>query len=71
MEGQQEGSWILMDYDVLLVHVFHPESRAYYDLDELLQSFPNQRFSENDDASTAIGPAPSTPPPPEGNPSVA
>ena len=43
-EGYAEGSWVLMDFDVLLVHVFHPETRAYYDLEGLLQDFPSERF---------------------------
>lgn len=45
MEGFQEGSWVLMDYDVLLVHIFHPETRLYYDLEGLLKDFPSERFS--------------------------
>ena len=45
MEGYQEGSWVLMDYDVLLVHVFHPETRAYYDLEGLLEDFPSERIA--------------------------
>lgn len=44
MEGYSEGSWVLMDYDVLLVHVFHPETRAYYDLEGLLEDFPHERI---------------------------
>lgn len=36
MEGFSEGSWVLLDFDLVLVHVFHPETRAYYDLDGLL-----------------------------------
>lgn len=47
MEGYQEGSWILMDFDVFLVHVFHPETRAYYDLEDLLKDFPCQRYGES------------------------
>jgi ribosome-associated protein len=47
MEGHQEGSWVLMDYDVLLVHVFHPETRAYYDLEGLLEDFPRERFESD------------------------
>jgi ribosome-associated protein len=45
LEGLQEGSWVLMDYDVLLVHVFHPDTRAYYDLEGLLQGFPSERIA--------------------------
>lgn len=45
MEGYQEGSWVLMDFDVLLVHIFHPETRLYYDLESLLEDYPSERFS--------------------------
>ena len=40
VEGLQEGSWVLLDFDVVLIHVFHPETRAYYDLDTLLADYP-------------------------------
>jgi ribosome-associated protein len=47
VEGYTEGSWVLMDYDVLLVHVFHPETRAYYDLEDLLKDFPCERIGSD------------------------
>lgn len=52
MEGHSEGSWVLMDFDVLLVHVFHPETRAYYDLEGLLKDFRSERIEteESDEA---------------------
>ena len=34
-EGVQEGLWALMDYFNVVVHVFHPEKRAFYDLENL------------------------------------
>jgi ribosome-associated protein len=56
-EGQQEGSWVLLDYDVVIVHVFHPETRAYYDLESLLAAYPSLRFASTpltpDDATSA------------------
>jgi len=51
VEGYQEGSWVLLDFDVLLVHVFHPETRAYYDLEDLLKDFSSERIA-TDDASS-------------------
>jgi ribosome-associated protein len=57
VEGQQEGSWVLMDYHVVIVHVFHPETRGYYDLDSLLAAHPSLRFASTpltpDDATSA------------------
>ncbi|MGK5092922.1 ribosome silencing factor [Deltaproteobacteria bacterium TL4] len=37
IEGYGEGSWILMDYDEVIVHIFHPETRKYYNLEELYE----------------------------------
>lgn len=34
-EGYQEGRWIVLDYGDLLVHLFHPEERTYYNLERL------------------------------------
>jgi ribosome-associated protein len=33
VEGQMEGNWILMDYGEVMVHVFMPEARDFYDLE--------------------------------------
>lgn len=35
MEGYQTGSWILIDYVDLVVHVFEPETREFYGLERL------------------------------------
>lgn len=34
-EGNREGKWILVDYFETIIHVFHPEAREYYDLEDL------------------------------------
>lgn len=34
-EGEAEGGWLLMDFGNLVVHLFSPEKRKYYDLEEL------------------------------------
>ena len=44
IEGYSEGSWVLLDYDVVIVHIFHPETRTYYDLEDLFRSFPHEQF---------------------------
>ncbi len=33
VEGQTEGTWILLDYGEVIVHVFMPEAREYYNLE--------------------------------------
>ena len=35
LEGVPEAGWILVDFNDLVVHVFDPEKRHYYDLEEL------------------------------------
>ncbi len=34
-EGKEEGKWILVDYFNTIIHVFHPESRRFYELEDL------------------------------------
>jgi ribosome-associated protein len=33
LEGQGDSSWIVMDYGEVIVHIFMPEARDYYDLE--------------------------------------
>ncbi|HHB78659.1 MAG TPA: ribosome silencing factor [Saprospiraceae bacterium] len=34
-EGVSRGKWICMDYYETVVHIFYPETREFYDLEEL------------------------------------
>jgi ribosome-associated protein len=40
VDGTQEGTWILADYLDVVLHVFTPESREYYKLEELWGDVP-------------------------------
>jgi len=40
VDGAQEGSWILADYLDVVLHVFTPEARTYYRLEELWNDVP-------------------------------
>ena len=35
IEGMNNGTWVLVDYFTVLVHVFHKESRQFYNLEAL------------------------------------
>lgn len=39
-EGLQEGIWVLLDFDDVVVHIFYAESRSFYDLDGLWHDAP-------------------------------
>ena len=34
-EGHRSGTWVLLDYGCLIVHVFTEETRQFYDLERL------------------------------------
>ena len=40
MEGLQGGRWVLVDYVDLVVHVFHPQARDFYQLENLWGDAP-------------------------------
>ena len=35
VEGYRSNSWIILDYETVVVHLFTPEAREFYDLDRL------------------------------------
>jgi ribosome-associated protein len=49
IEGAGGGNWILADYLDVVLHVFTPETRGYYGLEELWGDMPSVEL----DAATA------------------
>ena len=35
VEGHRSGTWVLMDYSCVIVHIFTEETRQFYDLERL------------------------------------
>ena len=52
-EGTDHRQWVLVDYVDLVVHIFSPEKRAFYDLERLWGDAPLERVPE--EASSAAG----------------
>ena len=44
VEGLPEARWILMDYLDVIVHVFTPETRAFYRLEQLWGEVPKRAY---------------------------
>ena len=34
-EGEREGRWIVLDYGLVIVHIFHADLRDFYDFEKL------------------------------------
>ena len=46
IEGEEEGKWVLMDYDDVVVHLFYEPVRAFYDLEGLWVEAPRLVMTE-------------------------
>jgi ribosome-associated protein len=47
LEGSAEGHWTLIDYGDFVVHIFSPEDRAYYALEEIWGDAPQLDWLES------------------------
>ena len=41
VDGAQEGTWIVVDYLDVVLHVFTPDARMYYKLEDLWDDVPS------------------------------
>ena len=46
VEGSQNAKWVLMDYFNTIVHVFYPETREFYDIEQLWSDADITEFAE-------------------------
>lgn len=42
IEGKNEGTWVVMDYTNVIVHLFKPDARAFYRLERLWDDGQNR-----------------------------
>lgn len=42
--SRKDLNWFILDYIDVVVHIFKPEARAYYDLDTLWEDAPRLKF---------------------------
>jgi len=45
-EGVDGSQWILVDYFDTIVHIFHPEKRAYYEIEELWSDAKSSSYAD-------------------------
>lgn len=48
MVGKENAEWIALDYGTVMVHVFLPEARDYYDLEHLWEDAPTEHIADLD-----------------------
>jgi ribosome-associated protein len=44
LEGYEPGRWVVLDYGDLVIHLFDPETRGYYGLEDLWADAPRVDF---------------------------
>jgi ribosome-associated protein len=51
VEGLPQGTWVLMDFGEAVVHIFHQDTRGYYDLESLWIDAARVSFEEEEQRS--------------------
>jgi ribosome-associated protein len=65
VEGKEEGLWVLMDYNTVVIHIFFQELREFYDLEGLWAGAPRASMPPAPLAISPTDPAQLKPPNPE------
>lgn len=47
-EGSDEAEWVLLDYGDIVVHIFQPDTREFYDLERLWADAPRIEWVSSD-----------------------
>jgi len=62
VEGREEGQWVLLDYNIMVIHIFLEPLRDFYNLEDLWSDAPKiqidqdneSAFSSQDPLATAL-----------------
>jgi ribosome-associated protein len=52
-EGLEEGQWVLLDYNTMLIHIFLQPLREFYNLEDLWSEAPKTQISPESRVLTA------------------
>ena len=50
VEGLEEGQWVLLDYNTMVVHIFMQPLREFYNLEDLWSEAPKTPIDTNSNA---------------------
>lgn len=49
VEGLEDATWVLLDFGPFVAHVFHDETRAFYDIERLWSDVAHIAFEDEDE----------------------
>jgi ribosome-associated protein len=52
VEGREEGQWVLMDYNTVVVHIFLQPRREFYNLEDLWSEVPKTQIDRDSNDHT-------------------
>ncbi|MEJ2671896.1 MAG: ribosome silencing factor [Deltaproteobacteria bacterium] len=53
IEGLEEGQWVLMDYNIMVIHIFLQPLREFYNLEDLWSEAPKLQIDADTVAPTS------------------